>query len=296
MKKITIFTPTFNRAYCLHQLYESLISQTSKDFCWLIIDDGSTDETKKLVQTWVKEDKVEIQYHYKENGGMHSGHNSAYLLIGTELNVCIDSDDFMPNNAVELILCKWAQVKNDTEIAGIVGYDVYKDFTPVGTKLPKHLDKSTLSDLYYRYKVKGDKKLVLKTKLVQQFPKYPLFKEERFVPLHTLYLMIDQNYKFACLNEALCVVEYMPDGSSMNIFKQYKLHPRGFRYSRIIELTYVKTLKIRIIKVLHFISSTLFIGDNKFFENNPVKTLTFFSLPLGFLFHLYIKFKIKSSL
>jgi glycosyltransferase involved in cell wall biosynthesis len=296
MKKITVFTPTYNRAYCLHQLYDSLLIQSSKDFCWLIIDDGSTDETKKLVQTWVLEDKIEIQYHYKENGGMHSGHNSAYELIETELNVCIDSDDFMPKNAVELILCKWEQVKNDSTIAGLVGYDVHKDFTPVGTKLPNHLDKSTLNELYYKHNVKGDKKLVLKTKLVQQFPKYPLFKGERFVPLHTLYLMIDQSYKLACLNEALCVVEYMPDGSSMNIFKQYKRHPKGFRYSRIIELKYIKNLKIRIIKVLHFISSTLFIGDRKFFENNPAKILTFFSLPFGFLFHIYIKFKIKSSL
>lgn len=296
MKTLTIFTPTYNRAYCLHQVYNSLCRQTLKDFCWLIVDDGSSDNTKELVEEWKRENKIDIIYIYQENQGMHGGHNTAYLQIETELNVCIDSDDFMPNNAVELILCKWAQVKNDIEIAGIVGYDVYKDFTPVGTKLPKHLDKSTLNDLYYRYKVKGDKKLVLKTKLVQQFPKYPLFKEERFVPLHTLYLMIDKNYKLACLNEALCVVEYMPDGSSLNIFKQYKRHPKGFRYSRIIELKHIKNLKIRIIKVLHFISSTLFIGDRKFFENNPAKILTFFSLPFGFLFHIYIKFKIKSSL
>lgn len=295
MKTLTVFTPTYNRAYCLHQVYNSLCRQTLKDFCWLIVDDGSIDNTKELVEEWQLENKIDIIYIYQENQGMHGGHNTAYDNIKTELNVCIDSDDFMPDNAVELIISKWKKIENDSDIAGIVGYDVYKDFKPVGTKLPVNLDRTSLSDLYYKHGVKGDKKLVLKTSLVKKFPKYPIYKEERFVPLHTLYLMIDQEYELACLNEALCVVEYMPDGSSLNIFKQYKRHPRGFRYSRRIELKYLKNLKVRIIKSLHLISSTLFIGDYKFFKDNPAKILTFICLPLGLIFHLYIKIKIKNS-
>lgn len=295
MKTLTVFTPTYNRAYCLHQIYESLCRQTSKDFCWLVVDDGSSDNTKELIAQWKEDDIIDLEYIYQENQGMHGAHNTAYTNVKTVINVCIDSDDFMPDNAVELIINKWAEVKDDERLAGIVGYDVYKDYKTVGTKLPENLTSTTLSDLYYKYNVKGDKKLVLKTAIVNQYPKYPIYKEERFVPLHTLYLMIDQDYELACLNEALCVVEYMPDGSSLNIFKQYKRHPRGFRYSRRIELKYLKNLKARIIKTLHLISSTLFIGDYKFFKDNPAKFLTFICLPLGLLFHLYIKMKISKS-
>ena len=99
MATLTVFTPTYNRAYILQRCYESLVRQTSKDFIWLIIDDGSTDNTKSLVDQWIKEkNEFEIKYVYKENGGMHTGHNKAYELIDTELKVCIDSDDFMPDN------------------------------------------------------------------------------------------------------------------------------------------------------------------------------------------------------
>ena len=85
-KSLTVFTPTFNRAYCLGQLYTSLVNQTNHDFVWMIIDDGSSDTTKELVQSWIDEQKIEINYLYKENGGMHSAHNVAYQNITTWLN------------------------------------------------------------------------------------------------------------------------------------------------------------------------------------------------------------------
>ena len=114
MPILTVFTPTFNRAYILHRCYESLLRQTNKNFIWLIIDDGSTDNTKKLVTEWMnKENGFEIRYEYKKNGGMHTAHNKAYELIDTELNVCIDSDDFMPDNAVELIVNFWDKYGSD---------------------------------------------------------------------------------------------------------------------------------------------------------------------------------------
>ena len=125
MKKITVFTPTYNRAYCLHQVYESLIRQSNQNFCWLIVDDGSNDNTKELVRCWNKDGKIEIIYIYQENQGMHGAHNTAYANIETELNICIDSDDFLPNNAIALILEKWEVVKEDDSIAGIA--DVAED-------------------------------------------------------------------------------------------------------------------------------------------------------------------------
>ena len=107
---LTIFTPTYNRAYTLHLCYESLKRQTSKDFVWLIVDDGSTDNTKEVVENWISENEVSIRYHYQDNQGMHGAHNTAYELIDTELNVCIDSDDYMPDDAVEKIVLFWNRI------------------------------------------------------------------------------------------------------------------------------------------------------------------------------------------
>lgn len=102
---ITIFTPAYNRAYSLHLCYESMLRQENKNFKWLIVDDGSTDNTKELVEEWIQKDNgFEIQYVYKKNGGMHTAHNTAYELIDTELNVCIDSDDYLADGAIEKIV------------------------------------------------------------------------------------------------------------------------------------------------------------------------------------------------
>ena len=95
-------TPAYNRAHTLVRTYESLLGQDCRDFIWLIIDDGSSDNTAELVKKWQQEDPgFEIRYIYKENGGMHTAHNTAYENIDTELNICIDSDDQMAQGAVE---------------------------------------------------------------------------------------------------------------------------------------------------------------------------------------------------
>ena len=96
MIKLTVFTPAYNRAHTLPRTYESLVKQDCKNFIWLIVDDGSTDQTEALVRKWQTENSgFEIRYIYKPNGGMHTAHNTAYENIDTELNICIDSDDCM---------------------------------------------------------------------------------------------------------------------------------------------------------------------------------------------------------
>ena len=113
MATITVFTPAYNRAPTLPRTYLSLLRQECKDFVWLIIDDGSSDETAELVKKWQQADNgFEIRYIYKENGGMHTAHNMAYENIDTELNVCIDSDDCLAEGAIQKILEKWKNVKH----------------------------------------------------------------------------------------------------------------------------------------------------------------------------------------
>ena len=117
-KILTVFTPAYNRAYTLYKCYESLTRQTNKDFKWMIIDDGSTDNTSDLVAKWKEESDFEIIYIYKQNGGMHTAHNTAYENIDTELNVCIDSDDYLTDDAVEIIVTEWEKIRSK-KLAGL---------------------------------------------------------------------------------------------------------------------------------------------------------------------------------
>lgn len=294
-KIITVFTPTYNRAYCLDQVYQSLIKQTNQDFLWLVIDDGSTDNTKELIESWIIEDKIAIQYHYQENLGMHGGHNAAYRLITTELNVCIDSDDFMPVDAIEKILYHYPSIKDNPKFAGLVGLDADKKGNIIGSKIPETIKETTLIDLYQIHKVTGDKKLVYKTAVIKKYPAYPIFEGERFVPLGYLYQLIDQDYVLKPVNEVFCIVEYLPDGSSLNMLKQYRRHPKGFAFSRITEIKYAKNFKEKIKKIIHFISSILLAKNFKFISKSPEKTLTILALPLGFMLYLYILIKTKKN-
>jgi glycosyltransferase involved in cell wall biosynthesis len=289
MKTLTVFTPTYNRAYCLHQLYESLCRQTSSDFEWLIIDDGSTDHTKELVESWIKEGKVVIHYVYKENGGMHTGHNKAYELIETELNVCIDSDDFMPDDAVEIIINN-SKVLSE-RFAGLIGLDIDKKGEVIGTKMPDNISECTLTQLHQKYSVKGDKKLVYRTKVVKKFPPYPTYEGEKFVPLGYLYRLIDRDYVLKPINKPLVVVEYLEDGSSMNILKQYRENPRGFAFVRIYELNQNNNFSTKFKNAIHLISSTLFAKDLNLLKKANQPLITFLAIPFGVILNFYIRIK-----
>lgn len=287
MATLTVFTPTYNRAYILNQCYESLVRQSCKDFIWLIIDDGSTDNTKELVEEWMKNDNgFEIRYHYKKNGGMHTGHNAAYELIDTELNVCIDSDDFMPDNAVELIVNFWNEYGSD-KYSGIVALDIYKKGEVIGCKLPN--EKSTTLSGFYDNGGKGDKKLIYRTDVIKSYPKYPEFEGEKFVPLDYKYLLSDQDYELLIMNEAVCVVEYMEDGSSKNMFRQYYKNPRGFSFMRKVHMIYDKKFINKFKNCIHYVSSSFISKNKEFISESPNKLMTIFSIPFGASLYLLIK-------
>ncbi|MFD2562451.1 glycosyltransferase family 2 protein [Aquimarina rubra] len=295
MKTITVFTPTYNRAYCLHKCYESLIKQSNQDFVWLIIDDGSSDDTETLVASWIKEGKIDIQYHYQENQGMHGGHNAAYRLTETTLNVCIDSDDCMGEEAIDKILVAWEKIKDKPEFAGLVGLDADPEGKIIGTTIPDHIKETTLYDLYNVHKVLGDKKLVYRTEVVKKYPPYPIFEGERFVPLGYLYQLIDQDYKLLPINEVLCEVEYMQDGSSMNILKQYRRHPKGFAFSRKSRMKLAENFKDQFKNAIHYVSSAMFTKNGSFISESPKKLITILAIPFGVLLNLYIRYKTKGE-
>jgi glycosyltransferase involved in cell wall biosynthesis len=285
---LTVFTPSYNRGYTLHLCYESLKRQTSKDFVWLIIDDGSTDNTKELVEKWIAENEVPIRYHYQKNQGMHGAHNTAYELINTALNVCIDSDDYMPDDAVEKIVSFWNQFGSE-KYAGIVGLDASPNGKVIGTKMPDEINESTLTDLYAKYKVKGDKKLVYRSELTKKAPPYPLFPGEKYCPLSYKYILIDQQFPLLIMNEILCHVEYMPDGSSMNIINQYKRNPKSFSFFRKVAMQYAPSFKERFRESIHYVSSSIMIKNSNFFIESPKKLTTLLAMPFGIALYLYIQ-------
>ena len=284
---LTVFTPSYNRAYILHKCYESLKRQSNKDFLWLIIDDGSTDNTKELVDSWIAENLIEIRYHYQNNQGMHGAHNTAYKLIDTELNVCIDSDDYMPDGAVENIINFWKKNKRD-DLAGIIALDAYEDGNVIGQKFPEDMKETTLFEVNNIHKIPGDKKLVYRSELTKEYP-YPLFEGERYVGLAYKYYKLDEKYKLLTLNKVVCIVEYLEDGSSKNMLRQYRTNPKGFAFYRIENMKNSKaSLKFKIKENIHYVSSSLISKNKKFIKESPCKLLTIVAIPLGIALYKHI--------
>lgn len=273
MPTLTVFTPTYERAHTLPRTYESLCRQSCKDLVWLIVDDGSTDGTGDLVRSWQeKENGFEIRYIWKENGGMHTAHNTAYEQIDTELNMCIDSDDCLADGAVEKILTKWAQVR-DKGYAGLIGLDADMEGRLIGTGFPPGMEATTLSG-YYAGGGRGDKKLVYRTDVVRRYPPYPVFPGEKYVALAYKYRLIDQDYELAVLDEVLCQVEYQPDGSSGTMWRQYLKNPNGFAFWREVCMRYPTGKKRLLMDCVHYVSSCILAGKKHIVLRSPRKLLT----------------------
>ncbi|MGN0514971.1 MAG: glycosyltransferase family A protein [Lachnospiraceae bacterium] len=292
-KTLTVFTPTYNRAHTLYLGYEALLRQTCKDFVWLIVDDGSTDNTRQLVEHWIQEGKIEIRYHYQENQGMHGAHNTAYRLIDTELNTCIDSDDYMPDDAVEKIVMFWKQ-RGSEQYAGIIGLDYTVQGELIGTSLPIDSKDITLIS-FYQGGGKGDKKLVYRTDIIRKYPPYPVFSGEKYVGLAWLYSQIDKDYTLLVMNEKLCCVNYQMDGSSMNMYKQYWKNPKGFAFIRKEYMPFANGFWDKYRTNIHYVSSSIISKNPRFILESPLKVFTILAIIPGLMLYLYILYQVKTE-
>ena len=278
--RLTIFTPAYNRAHTLPRTYESLLQQDCKEFIWLIVDDGSQDNTAELVRQWQSQDNgFEIRYIYTENGGMHTAHNTAYENIDTELNTCIDSDDRLAAGAVRKILSKWELVR-DRGYAGIIGLDSDFDGHIIGKGFPESMTETSVIG-YYAAGGSGDKKLVYRTEIINKYPSYPVFEGEKYVALSYKYRLIDQDYKMAVLDEILCNVEYQPDGSSNTMWRQYLKNPKGWAFWRKVCMQYPISRKRMVVDCINYVSSSLLYKNRRFIAESPRKLLTILCIPAG---------------
>ena len=222
---ITVFTPTYNRKKELENLYVSLLNQTDKDFEWLIIDDGSTDDTKKFISKLKKENKINVKYIYKENGGKQSAYNKGLEEANGDIFLCIDSDDILDKKAIKRIKSDFKTLsKNSAGFAYVQGYIQEKNKI-IGTDFG-NLETAYYYDIYGKYNVKGDKLIVLKTNIAREYP-FPLINGEKFVAEALVYNRIASNYSFDLSNEILAYKEYLPGGYSDNYFNLVKRNPKG---------------------------------------------------------------------
>ena len=291
MKTLTVFTPTYNRAHTLAPTYKSLCNQTCNDFEWLVIDDGSVDNTEELVKGWIVEGRISIRYIKKENGGLHTGYTMAIANMETELNVCIDSDDFMPDNGVEIIVTTWKNECRGKNLAGIIGLDYLLDGTPNGGMFANE-------GIYHIYEIRGfhrgDDKKVCRTDLLKALKPMPVFEgEKNFNPIY-YYIQVDAQYKFQVINKNLCFIDYQPDGMSAGIFRQFRDSPHSFAQLRrlYMSMNYEKwTTHFR--NSIHYVSSCIFGKEWDFLKTSPRPFTTLLAIPLGILLNIYICYKTR---
>ncbi len=288
---LTVFTPAYNRAHTLGRTYESLCRQTCKDFCWLVIDDGSTDDTQCMVEEWQRRDNgFDITYVWKENGGLHTGYNKAIELMDTELCVCIDSDDWMPDDAVEVIVNYWENHRNEA-IAGFVGKDYLADGTQMGEDFPQD-GIMHLVELQQYKKWRPDSKPIMRVDLLKLVAPQPSFKGEKNFNPYYMMLKIDQICPFRFINNNLCFVDYQPTGMAANIYNQYFDSPNSFVELRRLYVTLKHTTLIwRLRQYVHLVAECKIAGKNPFKEVGINRFCVLMMYPCGLMLFYYMCYK-----
>lgn len=283
---ITVFTPTYNRAYVLPRLYESLKKQTFTDFEWFIVDDGSTDNTEELIKQWQKEKNVfPINYYKTKNGGKHRAINLGVQKAKGEAFFIVDSDDFLPENALLQIEKVFCSVKEDNRFAGVCGLKAdSKKLEPLGLSslINKTIDCSMI-DIRRKYNVKGDMAEVFKTAVLRQYP-FPSFENENFLVEGAVWRKIARKYILRYVPQVWYLCEYLPDGLTKNIRKKYRNNPQGTSYVLKMILTdKQETVKYKIrIAVLYW----RYLCMQKIGYKKAI-WWTYLFLPFGAIVHFY---------
>ena len=228
--RITVFTSAYNRAHTLKRLYNSLINQTSKEFIWMIIDDGSIDDTATLVRNFVDNTSdFEIFYYQKKNEGMHSCWNVAALNCTTELMLNCDSDDWLVDNAIECILNKWDNENAKDKYAGLIGLMEFESRKIIGTYFPKVKSINVIDWSIGKYpSIKGAKSIVLRAELMRAVAPMQVFDGE--INFNPMYMIRDAcgERELLVMNQCISYVEYQQDGMSASMYEQYYNSPKSW--------------------------------------------------------------------
>lgn len=265
--KLSILTATYNRAKYLPRLYESIKNNLKNniDIEWIVVDDGSEDDTKEQVQTFIDEDKVEIKYLHQENGGKMKAINEAVKLATGELIVDCDDDDYFVENAFEIIEENAKLLLENEKLYGLVFLRKETDGRISGKEFLKDKQETTMFDLYFKDDIQGEKVIVFNSKIRKEFS-HELENGEKFVTEARMYHKMDEKYKLLTLNIAIMQGSYIADGYSKNINKTFKKYPVGY-YMYFKEILSRKMQGVKFKKRLYAIKHFILFGyltNNKF--------------------------------
>lgn len=224
-KGVTVFTPTYNREKVLYGVYESLKKQSSNNFEWLIVDDGSSDGTKLLVENWINEGLIDIKYIFQENQGKMIAHNTGVKNARYNLFFCVDSDDYVAENTVELINQVNDMIYSNKEIIGIIGYK--QNVKKITKRENIKAEYLTVSELYRKYRYKDEIALIYKTELLNEHL-FPKLENEKFIPESYLYDRLDNEGKCFFLKEEIYYYEYLNDGYTNNTAELLRKNIKGY--------------------------------------------------------------------
>lgn len=231
--RITVFTPTYNRAYIIEKLYNSLCKQNFIDFEWLVVDDGSIDETEKLIQNWIFEAKFPILYYKTENGGKHRAINYGLDKANGELFFTMDSDDELTPDALEKVDKWFRSIEGENDICGIVANKgITVDFTPNYIFSSSFLDKTWIDTYTYqengRLALSGERAIILYTDFHKKYP-FPEFQGEKFITEAVVYNRIAHDgFKLRFYNDIIWIYEYQADGLTVAGGFNFIKNPMGY--------------------------------------------------------------------
>lgn len=227
--KISVLTPTYNRAESLEKLYTSLVvnSNSNIQFEWLVMDDGSTDRTKIVVENFIKQNIVDIKYFYQENQGKMAAVNNLMKEVTGDIVFTCDSDDYLVTGAFDIIKKYADKLLNDETVYALVFLKKSEHGKISGRKFSESLHRSDMFSLYFRENMTGEKVLVFKTEIRKKF-KHELEADEKFVTESRMYHKMDRDYDIIGINEALEIGDYRSDGYTKNILATFTNYPLGY--------------------------------------------------------------------
>ena len=227
--KLSILTATYNRSNYLPKLYESIKENLKYNITpeWIIVDDGSTDDTKNILQGFIDENKVIIKYLYQKNNGKMSAINEAVKMATGDLIVDCDSDDCFTNNSFEIIEKNVKKLLQNKELYGLVFLKSEENGKISGKEFSQKEHITSMFDLYFKEDIGGEKIIVYNSKIRKQYS-HQLEQDEKFITEARMYHKMDEKYKLFAINEVIEQGSYIEDGYTKNINKTFKESPYGY--------------------------------------------------------------------
>lgn len=260
---ISIFTPTYNRSKLLLRLYDSLKKLRNQNFEWIIVDDGSMDETQKIIQNFIDEKSLKIIYYRQNNYGKHIAINKGVELANAELFFIVDSDDFLPENSLDIINRYYQKIKNNPKIAGICGKRKLLNEDRKNLFLKNKEEICTPFEFRFVNQYEGDMAEVFKTDVLNNYP-FPQFEGEKFCTEALVWNRIGRDYKILYFDEFIYECEYQEGGLTSNYWDLLLRNPKGnlLYYKELLGFNLTTLQRTEVLKIYNHIAKAN--GSSKF--------------------------------